>query len=112
MAGIRRVFPRAQRTRFYASDLPQRAWKQQLLDAVPEVLANGVGRKRAKEHEAKIHNLQAKIIRELNRDHLSLRQPRPSILSRSESPTKDSSRLMQCYSSQCKPHPPSSHHQR
>ena len=37
------------------------AWKRQLLDAVPEVFASGAGRKRAKEHEAKIHELHAKI---------------------------------------------------
>ena len=37
------------------------AWKRQLLDAVPEVFATGGSRKLAKEHEAKIHDLHAKI---------------------------------------------------
>ena len=37
------------------------AWKRQLLDAVPEVFAKGAGRKLAKEHEAKIRDLHAKI---------------------------------------------------
>ena len=37
------------------------AWKRQLLDAVPEVFARGGGRKLAQEHEAKIHDLHAKI---------------------------------------------------
>ena len=37
------------------------AWKRQLLDAVPEVFAKGGRRKHAKEHEAKIHDLHAKI---------------------------------------------------
>ena len=36
-------------------------WKRQLLDAVPEVFAKGAGRKLAKEHEAKIRDLRAKI---------------------------------------------------
>ena len=37
------------------------AWKRQLLDAVPEVFTKGGRRKLAKEHEAKIHDLHAKI---------------------------------------------------
>ena len=37
------------------------AWKRQLLDAVPEVFSNGGSRKLAKEHEAKIQDLHAKI---------------------------------------------------
>ena len=37
------------------------AWKRQLFDAVPEVLAKRGSRKLAKEHEAKIHDLHAKI---------------------------------------------------
>ena len=37
------------------------AWKRQLVDAVPEVFAKGGSRKLAKEHEAKIHDLHAKI---------------------------------------------------
>ena len=37
------------------------AWKRQLLDAVPEVFAKGGRGKLAKEHEAKIHDLHAKI---------------------------------------------------
>ena len=36
-------------------------WKRQLLDAVPEVFTKGGRRKLAKEHEAKIHDLHAKI---------------------------------------------------
>ena len=36
-------------------------WKRQLRDAVPEVFAKGAGRKLAKEHEAKIRDLHAKI---------------------------------------------------
>ena len=36
-------------------------WKRQLLEAVPEVFARGGRRKLAKEHEAKIHDLHAKI---------------------------------------------------
>ena len=37
------------------------AWKRQLLDAVPEVFARGGRRKLAQDHEAKIHDLRAKI---------------------------------------------------
>ena len=37
------------------------AWKRQLLDAVPEVFAKGGRRKLAQEHEAKFHDLHAKI---------------------------------------------------
>ena len=37
------------------------AWKRQLLDAVPEVFARDERRKLAREHEAKIHDLHAKI---------------------------------------------------
>ena len=37
------------------------AWKRQLLDAIPEVFARGGRRRLAKEHEAKIHALHAKI---------------------------------------------------
>ena len=37
------------------------AWKRPLLDAVPEVFAEGGRRKFATEHEAKIHDLHAKI---------------------------------------------------
>ena len=37
------------------------AWKRQLLDAVPEAFARGGKRKLAKEHEAKVHDLHAKI---------------------------------------------------
>ena len=37
------------------------AWKRQLLDAVPEVFARDGGRKLAEKHEAKIHDLHAKI---------------------------------------------------
>ena len=37
------------------------AWKRQLLDAVPEAFAKGGRRKLAKEHEAKVHDLHAKI---------------------------------------------------
>ena len=37
------------------------AWKRQLLDAVPEVFAKGGSRKLAKEHEAKVRDLHAKI---------------------------------------------------
>ena len=37
------------------------AWKRQLLDAVPEVFAKGGRRKLAQEHEAKVHDLHAKI---------------------------------------------------
>ena len=36
-------------------------WKRQLLDAVPEVFATDGSRRLAKEHEAKIHDLRAKI---------------------------------------------------
>ena len=38
-----------------------RAWKRQLLDAAPEVFAEGGMWKRAKEHEAMIQDLRAKI---------------------------------------------------
>ena len=37
------------------------AWKRQLLDAAPEVFAMGAARKLAQQHEAKIHDLHAKI---------------------------------------------------
>ena len=37
------------------------AWKRQLLDAVPEVFAKSGKEKLAKEHEAKIHDLHARI---------------------------------------------------
>ena len=37
------------------------AWKRQLVDAVPEVFAKGGRRKLAKELDAKIHGLHAKI---------------------------------------------------
>ena len=37
------------------------AWKRQLLDAAPEVFARGAARKLAQQHEAKIHDLHAKI---------------------------------------------------
>ena len=36
-------------------------WKRQLLEGLPEVFAGGAGRKLAKEHEAKIRDLHAKI---------------------------------------------------
>ena len=36
-------------------------WKRQLLDAVPEVFARDGSRKLAKEHEAKVHDLHARI---------------------------------------------------
>ena len=36
-------------------------WKLLLLDAVPQVFAEGRRRKHAKEHEAKIHDLHTKI---------------------------------------------------
>ena len=36
-------------------------WKRQLLEGLPEVFAEGAGRKLAKEHEAKIRDLHAKI---------------------------------------------------
>ena len=37
------------------------AWKRQLLNAVPEMFAQGAARKLAQQHEAKIHDLHAKI---------------------------------------------------
>ena len=37
------------------------AWKRQLIEAVPEVFARGGHRKLTREHEAKIHDLHAKI---------------------------------------------------
>ena len=37
------------------------AWKRQLLDALPEVFAKGGGRKLAPEHEARVHDLHARI---------------------------------------------------
>ena len=36
-------------------------WKRQLLEGLPKVFAGGAGRKLAKEHEAKIRDLHAKI---------------------------------------------------
>ncbi|WP_420635870.1 IS3 family transposase [Candidatus Palauibacter sp.] len=36
-------------------------WKRQLLEGLPEVFAGGAGRKLAKEHEAKVRELHAKI---------------------------------------------------
>ncbi|WP_423928334.1 IS3 family transposase [Candidatus Palauibacter sp.] len=36
-------------------------WKRQLLEGLPEVFAGGAGRKLAKEHEAKVRDLHAKI---------------------------------------------------
>ncbi|WP_419943456.1 IS3 family transposase [Candidatus Palauibacter sp.] len=36
-------------------------WKRQLLEGLPEVFAGGAGRKAAKEHEARIRDLHAKI---------------------------------------------------
>ncbi len=36
-------------------------WKRQLLEGLPEVFAVGAGRKLAKEHEAKVRELHAKI---------------------------------------------------
>ena len=36
-------------------------WKRQLLEGLPEVFGGGAGRKAAKEHEAKIRDLHAKI---------------------------------------------------
>lgn len=36
-------------------------WKRQLLEGLPEVFAGGAGRKLAKEHEAKVGDLHAKI---------------------------------------------------
>ncbi|WP_419161470.1 IS3 family transposase [Candidatus Palauibacter sp.] len=36
-------------------------WKRQLLEGLPEVFAGGAGRKLAKEHEARIRDLHAKI---------------------------------------------------
>ncbi|WP_419167033.1 IS3 family transposase [Candidatus Palauibacter sp.] len=36
-------------------------WKRQLLEGLPEVFAGGAGRKLAKEHEAKVRELYAKI---------------------------------------------------
>ena len=50
------------------------AWKRQLLDAVPEVFAKGGRRKLAKEHDAKVHDLHAKIGElTVERDFLSAR---------------------------------------
>ena len=37
------------------------AWKRQLLEGMPEVFAGGAGRKLAREHEAKVRELHAKI---------------------------------------------------
>ena len=37
------------------------AWKRQLLEGLPEVFAGGAGRKLAREHEAKVRELHAKI---------------------------------------------------
>ena len=37
------------------------AWKRQLLEGLPEVFAGGAGRKLAREHEAKVRELYAKI---------------------------------------------------
>ena len=36
-------------------------WKRQLLEGLPDVFAGGAGQKLAKEHEAKIRDLHAKI---------------------------------------------------
>ena len=36
-------------------------WKRQLLEGLPEVFAGGTGRRLAKEHEAKVRELHAKI---------------------------------------------------
>ena len=36
-------------------------WKRQLLEGLPEVFAGGAGRRLAKEHEAKVRELHAKI---------------------------------------------------
>ncbi|WP_420442398.1 transposase [Candidatus Palauibacter sp.] len=36
-------------------------WKRQLLEGLPEVFAAGAGRKLAKEHEARVRDLHAKI---------------------------------------------------
>ena len=49
------------------------AWKRQLLDAAPEVFAEDGSRRRAKEHEAKIQDLHAKI-RELTGERDFLRR--------------------------------------
>ena len=50
------------------------AWKRQLLDAAPEVFARGAARKLAQQHEAKIHDLHAKIGElTVERDFLSAR---------------------------------------
>ena len=49
-------------------------WKRQLLEGIPEVFAGGAGRKLAKEHEAKIRDLHAKIgVLTLERDFFSAR---------------------------------------
>ena len=36
-------------------------WKRQLLEGLPEVFAGGAGRRLAREHEAKVRELHAKI---------------------------------------------------
>ena len=60
-------------------------WKRQLLEGLPEVFAGGAGRKLAKEHEAKVRDLHAKIGElTVERDFFgnyiqSLMLPRPTV---------------------------------